>query len=263
MKKAPQASADVPKSGVRVSEENAGRRPAPLSSGSEVAAFIAQVKAMSQTEAQTKTVAGRGRLIFAMDATMSRQPTWDMALALQADMFAAVKSIGDLDVKLAYFRGHDECRASRWVSDASALARLMSGVDCRGGFTQIRKILALARREAETACQQGKRIGALVYVGDCMEEDIDHLCSLAGQLGVLGARGFFFQEGHDAAAETAFREMARLTGGAYCRFGRGSADELRELLRAAAMYAAGGRAALADLSRGGDAGRLLLRQLKS
>ena len=77
---------------------------------------------------------GRGRLVFAMDATMSRQPTWDMALALQADMFQAVKAVGGLDVQLVYFRGAGECRASRWVSDPDALAALMTRVTCAGGL---------------------------------------------------------------------------------------------------------------------------------
>lgn len=235
------------------------------SSVSDVAAFVAKVKAMTAASAQPGqgAAAGRGRLIFAMDATMSRQPTWDMALALQGDMFAAVKEVGGLDVKLAYFRGYDECKVSRWVNEPEALARLMSAIGCHGGFTQIGKILTLARREANAASEEGKRLGALVYVGDCMEEDTDYLCSIAGELGVLGARAFLFQEGRDAKAEAAFREIARLTGGAYCRFGQGSAQELRELLRAAAVYAAGGRSALADMSRAGGAVGLLLQQLKS
>ena len=66
----------------------------------------------------------RGRLIFAIDATASRQPTWDLALGLQADMFRAVKEVGGLDVQLVYFRGFGETRASKWVSDPEALARL-------------------------------------------------------------------------------------------------------------------------------------------
>ena len=60
-----------------------------------------------------------------------------------------------------------------------------------------------------------------------------------------------FQEGHDAVAEQAFREIARLTGGAWCRFDPGAAAQLRELLRAAAAYAAGGREALLRLSKTG------------
>src|SRR4051812_35261315 len=180
--------------------------------GVEVDAFLAKVKSL------TPASAGRGRLIFAMDATMSRQPAWDLALKLQADMFRAVKAVGALDVQLVYFRGLGETRASKWVGDPEALAQLMTRVFCQGGFTQIRKVLAHARRESEKA-----KINAVVYVGDCMEEDVDELCQRAGELGLLGVPMFVFQEGREPKAELAFKEIARLTGGAYCRFDAGSA----------------------------------------
>jgi hypothetical protein len=197
----------------------------------------------------------RGRLVFAMDATMSRQPTWDMALALQADMFRAVKAVGGLDVQLVYFRGAGECRASKWVSDPDALAALMTRVSVAGGFTQIGKVLAHARKESAV-----RPVNALVYVGDCMEENIDELCGRAGELALLGVPVFLFQEGADEPAEKAFREIARLTKGAYCRFDAGSAAQLRDLLSAVAVYAAGGRKALEALS--GRGARQLLQQLK-
>jgi hypothetical protein len=220
----------------------------------EVADFIQMMKSAPLPS----TNGSRGRLIFAMDATMSRQPTWDMALKLQADMFAEVKAIGGLDVQLIYFRSYDECRASKWVSDPEALARLMTGLQCLGGFTQISKILAHARREAEK-----RKVNALVYVGDCMEEQVDRLAAMAGELGILGVPAFMFQEGNDPAAALAFKEIARLTKGAYCRFDAGSAAQLRELLRAVAAYAAGGRKALENFSGTGSRGRLLLEQLGS
>jgi hypothetical protein len=232
----------------------AGSVPQTQSSDNEVADFIQMIKS-----APLPSIDGsRGRLIFAMDATMSRQPTWDMALKLQADMFAEVKAIGGLDVQLIYFRSHDECRASKWVSDPDALARLMTGLQCLGGYTQIGKVLAHARREAEK-----RKVNAMVYVGDCMEEQVDRLAAQAGELGILGVPVFMFQEGGDPAAAIAFKEIARLTKGAYCRFDAGSAVQLRELLRAVAAYAAGGRKALADFSRQGGRGRLLLEQLGS
>jgi hypothetical protein len=223
---------------------------APTSSDAEVAEFVRRMKALGPS-----TATGRGRLVFAMDATMSRQPTWDMALALQADMFKAVKAVGGLDVQLVYFRGSSECRASRWVSDPDALAHLMTRVCCAGGFTQIRKVLSHARQEAEK-----KPVNALVYVGDCMEEGIDELCGRAGELALLRVPVFLFQEGHDPKAERAFKEIARLTKGAYCRFDAGSAAQLKDLLSAVAVYAAGGRKALEALS--GRVPRLLLEQLK-
>jgi hypothetical protein len=224
--------------------------PVQATSDADVADFVRRMKSLS-----SQTGTGRGRLIFAMDATMSRQPTWDMALALQADMFHAVKAVGGLDVQLVYFRGTAECRASRWVSDPEALAALMTRVHCAGGFTQIGKVLSHARAESGK-----KSVNALVYVGDCMEEDIDDLCGRAGELALLGAPVFLFQEGGDARAEKAFREIARLTNGAYCRFDAGSAAQLKELLSAVAVYAAGGRKALEALS--GRGARALLQQLK-
>ena len=233
-----------------LAERAAGTLPDKTSSAGEIDDFLAQVRSMKPAESQGP----RGRMIFAMDATMSRQPTWDLALGLQADMFRAVKAVGGLDVQLVYFRGFGECRSSKWVGDPDALARLMSKVTCRGGYTQIGKVLTHARRECDA-----QHVSALVYVGDCMEEDIDHLSALAGELGLLGLPVFLFQEGFEPTAETAFREIARLTRGAYCRFDAGSADQLRELLAAVAVYAAGGQKALEDLSRTdtGSARRLL------
>jgi hypothetical protein len=221
----------------------------PRSTRREVDAFLEQVKGLKPQGS------GRGRLIFAMDATMSRQPSWDLALKLQADMFNAVKAVGGLDVQLVYFRGFNECQASKWVGDPDALARLMRKVSCAGGLTQIGKVLAHARRESETS-----KVNALVYVGDCMEEDVDQLSELAGELGLIGVPVFIFQEGREKKAEGAFREIARLSRGAYSPFDAGSARQLRELLTAVAIYATGGRKALqnfSDKTRSNAAIRLL------
>lgn len=220
------------------------------SSAGEVDAFLKQVKELEPAKSND----ARGRLIFAMDATMSRQPTWDMALGLQASMFSAVKAVGGLDVQLVYFRGFGECRASSWVKDPEELGRLMTKVSCRGGHTQIGRVLSHARTETNQ-----NKVSAMVYVGDCMEENVDDLAAIAGELGLLGVPVFLFQEGQDPTAETAFRELARLTRGAYCRFDSGSADQLRELLSAVAVYAAGGRKALE--SHSGQGVRALLEQL--
>jgi hypothetical protein len=224
------------------------------SSRAEIDAFLQTVRDLTPT-----TAAGRrGRLIFALDATMSRQPTWDQACSLQADMFREAGAIGGLDVQLVYYRGTGECRASSWVSDARRLAGLMEKIDCRGGNTQIAKVLAHARRETAKA-----RVQALVFVGDAMEESVDDLSVIAGELGMLGIPVFLFQEGADAVAERAFREIARLSHGAHCRFTPGAAHELGELLRAAAAYAAGGIKALNALSQRHDAGAVrLLAQMR-
>ncbi len=227
--------------------------PEQVSSTEDVSSFLDKVKSLATTD----TTGKRGRLIFAMDATMSRQPTWDMALGLQAGMFAAVKAVGGLDVQLVYFRGFGECLASKWVADPEALARLMTQVSCRGGMTQIGRVLSHARTECNS-----NQVNALIYVGDCMEENIDELSAIAGELGLLGMPVFLFQEGNDLSAQTGFRELARLTGGAYCRFDAGSAAQLRELLTAVAVYAAGGRKALEKYSGGKGSATALLEQLK-
>jgi hypothetical protein len=220
------------------------------SSEADVTDFVRSVQALGPGRASRD-----GRLIFAMDATMSRQPTWDMALALQAEMFHAVTAIGGLAVQLVYFRGAGECRASKWVSDPPALAALMTRVACAGGYTQIRKVLSHARQEAVT-----RPVDALIYVGDCMEEDVDDLCGRAGELALRKVPVFLFQEGTDQRAERAFREIARLTKGAYCRFDAGSAAQLKALLSAVAIYAAGGRKALE--ARNDGAAKRLLQQLR-
>jgi hypothetical protein len=220
----------------------------------EIDRFLDQVKALGPAAEPGR----RGRLIFALDATMSRQPTWDTACRLQADMFREAAAVGSLDVQLVYYRGLAECRSSPWVAEPKRLGELMSRIDCRGGHTQISKVLAHARRENEVT-----KIAALVFIGDAMEESLDDLCAAAGGLGLRGVKAFMFQEGYDPVCEQAFREIARLTGGAFCRFAPGAADELAELLRAAAAYAAGGMKALADLKARNGAGAVrLLEQLK-
>ena len=234
--------------------KDARQTPAPVSPKPEIEDFLQQVRALGPSTAH----AGRGRLIFALDATMSRQPTWDTACTLQAEMFREAANVGGLDVQLVYFRGLNECRASGWVQGSERLADLMSRIDCRGGQTQIGKVLSHARQEYAR-----QKVQAMVFVGDAMEEAIDSLCQGAGELGLLGVPVFMFQEGDDPVAENAYREIARLSHGAYCRFDAGSAHQLGELLRAVAAYAAGGLKALTELSKQRSPGaQKLLAQLK-
>jgi hypothetical protein len=194
-------------------QDNQSRSATATSPRAEIDRFLDQVKALSPG---AKT--GRhGRLIFALDATMSRQPTWDQACKLQAEMFHEAAAAGGLDIK----------------------------------------ILVHARRETEN-----NKVAVLVFVGDAMEEPLDELCVRAGELGLRNVKAFMFQEGHDPICEQAFREIARLTGGAYCRFAPGAAHELAELLRAAAAYAAGGLKALTDLKGYTVGVARLIEQLK-
>ena len=216
------------------------------SSKAELAAFLAAGR-----NAAPRPGTGRGRLIFALDATMSRQPSWDLACHLQAGMFEAASAVGGLEVKLVYFRGRGEARASRWVADAAALTAVMQGIACHGGLTQIGKVIDHAAREAARGS-----VAALVYVGDAMEEGIDALCDKAGRLALRNTRAFMFLEGRDPVAERAYREIARLTGGVFLPFDPRAAGELRALLAAIGAFAAGGRPAL-EATGTGAARRLL------
>ncbi len=192
-----------------------------------------------------RTPAGeRGRLIFAMDATASREPSWDRAADIQAAMFQETNDLGGLDVQLVYYRGFQEFDYSPWCSSADQLLPRMTAVSCAAGLTQIGRVL-------EHSLAQAKRqsVNALVFVGDCVEESLDGLAGRAGKLGLLGVPAFVFQEGREATAERALKEIARLSGGAWCPFDASSPQTLRDLLSAVAVYAAGGRKALADFGR--------------
>ena len=224
------------------------------STRAEVDAFLSKVAA-----APKPLVPGgeRSRLIFAMDATASREPTWDQALHIQSQMFSAAAALGGLAVQLCHYRGFREFEASDWLFDTAALRRRMTAVYCLGGHTQIERLLQHTLAESRR-----KRVNALVFVGDCLEEGVDPLCQLAGELGLLGVPAFMFHEGGEAQAAAAFRQIARLSGGAYCPFDSGSAQQLSELLAAVAVFAAGGRPALEKLSRdGARAVRLLTQQI--
>jgi hypothetical protein len=211
-----------------------------------------------------KTQAARARLIFGLDATQSRQDAWDAATSLQAAMFEEAAKIGGLDVQLAHFGG-DEFQHSPWLSDAHELVRLMRSIRCVAGITQIARVLRHIRAENE----RGK-IGAAVFIGDAAEEPPCELYDIAAGLGVPL---FMFQEGDGVAifvdgvdghpvqtVEQIFRELARLSGGAYAKFNHAAASQLGDLLRAVAAFAAGGVAALADQRT--DSARKLLSQMK-
>jgi hypothetical protein len=198
---------------------------------SEVEAFIEKLK--------KKHAAAPGRLIFALDATASRQPTWDAACTLTAGMFSEVGAIGGLQMQLVYYRGLDECKNSQWHANSTDLTTVMTRIVCAAGRTQIGKVLDHAKKETMKL-----RVSALVFVGDAMEEEPDKLIPAARELGRLGVPVFMFQEGNDPNVEHTFREIATLTKGAYCPFDSGSARQLGELLRAVAAFAAGGTKAL-------------------
>jgi len=223
--------------------------PARRSSAREIAQFLDKSRAI------TRFVERQPRLLFAIDATASRQPTWDRASRLQQEMFRATAAVAELAVQLCYYRGFHDFYASRWLTDGDALAHLMGGVRCEGGHTQLARVLRHALQEHRKA-----PLKAVVFIGDALEESPDELCDFAGRCGIVQLPLFLFQEGDDPRVHGVFGDMARLSGGACARFDAGSAGTLASLLGAVASYAAGGRAALEN--SGGEGARLLLSQLR-
>jgi hypothetical protein len=226
---------------------NRGGESAPAKS--ELDSFLEEVKQLASDGSQ-----GRGRIIFALDATASREQTWDTACKLQADMFREVAAAGGLEVQLTFYRGDDQCSASKWTTDTKHLTKIMTGIMCRAGHTQLRKVLVHAQKEAGLL-----KVGALIFIGDALEEDEDELIPEARELGRLGVPTFMFQEGDDRRVEKVFREIAKVTRGAYCRFDPGAARQLGELLKAVAVFAVGGISALEG--RKDEGAVKLLRQL--
>lgn len=215
--------------------------PTRKSSRAEIEGFLRRMAATSSPRPSGR----RGRLVFAMDATASREPTWDRACHIQAEMFDATETLGGVDIQLVFYRGFRDCLASPWLGNAKDLRRRMTAVRCLGGQTQIGRVLRHAIKQT-----QDRKVDALVFVGDCMEEDIDALCHAAGELGLLRVPVFMFHEGGDPVARRAFQQVARLSGGAYCPFDADSAQHLKDLLGAVAVFAAGGRPALEHYAKG-------------
>lgn len=228
------------------------RATTPASSRSSSGDIEAFLKAARSIIPATKS---HGRLVFALDATMSRQPTWDIACDLQSAMFDAAGKDGKLAIQLLYFRGFNECRASHFVSETGALKDLMVRIDCRGGQTQISKVFSHILKE-----NKRERVNAAVFIGDAMEETVDMLAHKAAELGMHGVPVFMFQEGHDPKTEAAFKEFARLSRGAWFRFDRSAPATLARLLSSVAVYATGGFKALEK--RGTREDRLLIENLR-
>lgn len=222
------------------------------SGSTDIGRFLETVKRVPAR----KTGTDPGRLIFAMDATLSRAPSWDMATHIQNEMFDSTANLGGLTIQLCYFKGYREFTAPAWCSNGDDLRKQMARVRCAGGQTQIQRVLRHCLDE-----NRRQKIQALIFVGDAMEENADSLCELAGQMGINKIPAFVFQEGVDAATRRTFQEIARLSGGAYAPFNLASADELKSLLSAVAVYAAGGSKALMNIKDNKAVG-LLTRQLK-
>lgn len=223
-----------------------------VSSNQEIEEFLKQAQQL------TAPASGDARLIFSLDATASRERTWDHACHLQSEMFLQTRELGKLSVQLCHYGGLNQFSASEWLQDTNSLLNRMNSVKCLGGHTQIARLLEHSLKQTRQHPVQ-----AIIFIGDCVEEPVDFLCQLAGKLGIHSTPLFIFQEGHDITAAHAFKQMAKLSGGAYCRFDNSSAATLKALLSAVAVYATGGRRALLEYAKKGNPDILkLTHQLK-
>ena len=182
----------------------------------------------------------RGRIAFVIDATASREPTWDAASQLQAEMFSEAARLGSLELMVVYFRGADEVGASNWTSDARELQHFMGRIRCEGGYTKYARAFERVRQE-----HQRQPINAVIIIGDMIEEKPPS--PIYDAVAGLGVPCFCFQEGNDPELRPVFEKIRDLTGGAYHAFDAGSIAQLRELLQAVARFAVGGLTALEDL----------------
>ena len=169
------------------------RPPAEQTNSAQISAFVQRARNLRRYSA------GRARLVFAIDATASRQPTWDLACELQADMFRAADNLASLSIQLAYYRGLGEVRLGDWSGDTALLARTMSRVHCAAGRTQIARLLRAALRQ-----QASVQARAMVFIGDAVEEPTAALEELAGQCRLHALPLFLFQEGCDPLTRGAF-----------------------------------------------------------
>jgi hypothetical protein len=188
-----------------------------------------------------------GRLIFGLDLTGSREASLTHARIATAAMFDTIKAVGAVAVKLVYYRGTNECRASKWHDDPGALSESMRLLSCESGYTQIARLLRMSLAETE-------KVNAVVFVGDHCEDDHDELLDLARSFGKRSMPLFIFHEcaDHDKRslkAKPVFRRMAEASGGVYVEFRPDSGEVLREVLLSVAAFTAGGAEAVKQVGR--------------
>ena len=216
----------------------------------DITNFLKQGKAISTYRQK------QSRLLFGIDATASRQPTWDAACRTQGELFTAAHQISNIAIQLCFYRGFSEFTVSDWLTSETDLKHQIEKVACQGGQTQILRLLKHAIFEHNKLA-----VSVLLFIGDACEENQDQLYNLAGQCGLLQLPIFIFQEGTDRKATDSFRALANLSGGVHTTFDASSASTLAALLGALSRYVVGGIQALEMSAQSGD--KIFLEQLKN
>jgi hypothetical protein len=175
----------------------------------------------------------RPRLVFAVDATASREPAWAAARKVTDALVKALP--GELDVALAVHGGSRVHTFTAFTSDATTLRDRAAGVTCEAGLTRLLPILSVSLK------QPGVRV--VIYIGDVFEESVSQGRRLADAMGAQGAKLIVLHDTADPASRRdveVFWDLAKRTGGCVLPFDANAPGRLRDLLSAVAVYAVGG-----------------------
>jgi hypothetical protein len=183
----------------------------------------------------------KGRLVMIIDLTGSREPSLEEARKATAAMIDTIKAVGAIAVKLIYFRGDNECKASPWHDHPDILRHSMQGLSCKTGGTQIARALRVVLAEKET-------VSGVVYIGDCCEDEPEELDALAQALGARSVPLYMFHEIGSLEARPVFRGMAEASKGVYVEFRPDAGKVLREILANVAAFVTAGPAGVRQIA---------------
>jgi hypothetical protein len=184
----------------------------------------------------------RPRLVFAVDATASREPAWAAARQVTDALVKALP--GQLDVALAVHGGSRVHTFTPFTSNAATLRDRAAGVACQAGMTRLLPILSTSLKHPA--------VRVVIYIGDVFEESVIQGRRLADNMGQRGTKLIVLHDTADPAARLdaeVFWDLAKRTGGCVLPFNASASGRLRELLSAVAVYAVGGETLLQERAR--------------
>jgi hypothetical protein len=181
----------------------------------------------------------RPRLVFAVDATASREPAWAAARKVTDALVKALP--GELDVALAVHGGSRVHTFTGFTNDPATLRDRAAGVTCEAGITRLLPILSASLKQSS--------VRVIVYIGDVFEESIPQGRHLADSLGLRGTKLIVLHDTADPSARRdaeVFWDLAKRTGGCVLPFDASASGRLRDILSAVAVYAVGGEKLLRE-----------------
>lgn len=216
--------------------------------------MVAEVMSGRVAEAVDPEPPGRPRLIFAVDATASREPAWRAARGVTDSLVKALP--GALDVALAVHGGGRVHTFTPYTTAANTLRDRAAGVMCKAGFTRLLPIMASAVKDPG--------VKVVIYIGDVFEESLARGRRLADSMGARGTRLIVLHDTADPAARghaEIFWDLAKRTGGCVLPFEAGASRKLHDLVSAVAVYAVGGERLLQERRHALPGAVALLEQL--